>query len=110
MAVLTIWPRSVQKLEVNKTRSNPRLSLKVNPKTSQVLLQIIVIPKVKQASLISQEEIMDTQKTNDSVQENLNITEPEPDPELQRFRLDDVFAGPVSPDPGDDAESISSIE
>ena len=59
-------------------------------------------------SQISQEEIMDTQNTNDSVQENLNITEP--DPKLLRSRLDDVFGGPVSPDPEDDAESISSIE
>ena len=46
MAVLTIWPKSVQKLKVNKTRSNPKFGLKVNPKTSQVLLQVIVIPKV----------------------------------------------------------------
>ena len=51
---------------------------------------------------------MDTQNTNDSVQEKLNITEP--DPELPKSRLDDVFGGPVSPDPEDYAESISSIE
>ena len=51
---------------------------------------------------------MNTQNTNDSVQENLNITEP--DPELLKSRLDDVYGGPVSPYPKDDAESISSIE
>ena len=51
---------------------------------------------------------MDTENTNDSVQENLNITEP--DPELLKSRLDDVFCGPVSPDPEDDAESINSIK
>ena len=51
---------------------------------------------------------MDTQNTDDSVQENLNITEP--DPELLKSRLDDVFGGPVSPDPEDDADSINSIE
>ena len=36
---------------------------------------------------------MDTQNTNDSVQENLNITEP--GPELLKCRLDDVFGGQV---------------
>ena len=51
---------------------------------------------------------MDTQNTNDSVHENLNITEP--DPELLKSCLNNVFGGPVSPDPEEDAESISSIE
>ena len=42
------------------------------------------------------------------MQENLNITEP--DPELLRSCLDDVFGSPVSSNPANDAESISSIK
>ena len=102
--------KSVQKLEVNKTRSNPKQP-EAQPQgepqdqSSSPPSQSNTESKPSQ---ISQEEIMDTQNTNDSVQENLNITEP--DTELLRSRLDDVFGGLVSPDPEDDAESISSIE
>ena len=57
---------------------------------------------------ITQDEVMDTQSPSDSVQkEIIDITEP--DPEVLKSRLDDVF-GSVSTDAEDDAESISSIE
>ena len=57
---------------------------------------------------ITQEEIMDTKSPSDSVQkEVINITEP--DPELLKSHLDDVF-GSVSTDAEGGVESISSIE
>ena len=59
-------------------------------------------------SQVTQEEITDTQNTNVSVRNEINITEP--DPEVLTSRLDDVFGGSVSKDPEDDAQSINLIE
>ena len=49
-------------------------------------------------SRVTQEETMDTQNTNVSVRNEINITEP--DPEVLKSCLDDVFVGSVSTDPG----------
>ena len=50
---------------------------------------------------------MDTQSTDASVQNEIRITEP--DPEVLSTPMDDVI-GSVPTDPEDDAEGISSIE
>ena len=60
------------------------------------------------ASDITQEELMDTQSSNASARNEINIKEPDPD--VPKSRMDDVFGGSASTDPEDDAESISSIE
>ena len=51
---------------------------------------------------------MDAQSTNASARNEINITEPDPD--VLKSRMDDVFRGSVSTNPEDDAESISSIQ
>ena len=51
---------------------------------------------------------MDTQSSNASARNEINITGPDSD--VLKSRMDDVFGGSVSTDPEDDAESISSIE
>ena len=51
---------------------------------------------------------MDTQSTNASARNEINITESDPD--VLKSRIDDAFGGSVSTDPEDDAKSISSIE
>ena len=50
----------------------------------------------------------EAQSPNASARIEINITEPDPD--VLKSRLNDVFRGSVSNDPEDDAESISSIE
>ena len=49
------------------------------------------------ASHTTQEELMDTQSSNASVRNEINITEPDPD--VLKSRMDDVFGGSVSTDP-----------
>ena len=60
------------------------------------------------ASHITQKELMDTQSTNASARNEFNITEPDPD--ILKSCMDDVFGGSVPTDPENAAESISSIE
>ena len=50
----------------------------------------------------------EAQSPNASARNEINITEPDPD--VLKSRLNDVFGGSVSKDPEDDAETISSIE